>query len=176
MWYYFNCRVRYSFFWFIFSQLKNEEKKKSNTLFSINSLTVNPFTCTMERNSSCWLTFLTIYSLISFSLSSLSHMFMVHQYPDVPWMCTDFAIPRWNFKGMIKPAVHFCISLLKADSNGNNCQEQHMDRVHRLRGREREGSSENRFCASACVFVARSKTVQRTCTTEIWRWFVEWSQ
>ena len=40
--------VLYSAFCFIFAQLKKEENKKSNTLFSMNSLTFNPFTCTME--------------------------------------------------------------------------------------------------------------------------------
>ena len=42
----------------------------------------------MNYGNSSWLIFLTIYSPISFSVSSLSHIFLVHLYPDVPWMCT----------------------------------------------------------------------------------------
>ena len=43
---------------------------------------------------------------------------------------------------------------LKAHSDGNNCQEQHMGCVQLLRGREREGASTKGFChlcACACV-------------------------
>ena len=131
-------------------------------------------------NSSCWLIFLTIYSPISFSLSSLTHIFVVHQYADVsrlfinadvPWMCT--AIPTnlcWNCRGTFKPVVHFCISLLKAHS-GYNCQDQHLGLVQLLRGREWKGASANGFCGPVrvCILVARSKIVQRRCTIEIWR-------
>ena len=84
------------------------------------------------------------------------------------------AVPSCNCSGMFKPAVDFCISLLKAHSGGSNCQEQHMGRVQLLRGREWDGASANGFCVPAHVCVCRQiqDCIVRTCTTEIGRWFV----
>ena len=68
-----------------------------------------------------------------------------------------------NFRGIFKPAAHFCISLLKAHSDRNNWQEQQMGRVQLLRGRERERASAKGLRVSVCVWVrVRSKIVQRT--------------
>ena len=72
MYYYFNCRVLYS-------ALSLLRWKTNQTLFFFTFLSFYMY----YGNSSCWLIFLTIYSPISFSLSSLTHIFVVHQYADV---------------------------------------------------------------------------------------------
>ena len=55
---------------------------------------------------------------MSFSLCSLSHILMLHQYLmyHVPTDCAIPTIPRWNCRVRFQPAAHFCISLLKAHS------------------------------------------------------------
>ena len=84
---------------------------------------------------------------------------MVHQDTDEPWMCVDCVIPavlRLSCRGTFKPVVHFCISLLKAHSDGNNCQEQRMGGVQLLRGRAWEGARANVSCVPARVRVCLS--------------------
>ena len=99
-------------------------------------------------NSSYWLILWTIYIYYYILLvsPSASHIVTVHQYPDAPWMCTDYIpqYPRWNCRGTFKPAI----SLLRAHSAWvvYNFWEGESEKE-----RAQRGSARPLVCLSVCV-------------------------